>query len=221
MPIKIGIIGISGTMGQALQEEILEKPEFILSGGVRRDREELSSLETADVLIDFSHPGMLFSYLPWALDHKKPLVIGTTALSSENRKEMTKASQEIPILWSANFSMGIAYIRDFLQTCPHKKNEIVSCDILESHHSQKKDKPSGTALQLQKDLSSFIPLVTIHSIRAPHIVGIHEIIFHFAHETLTIKHEAFSRKVFAQGALFAAKQLYQKPPKLYTLEELL
>jgi 4-hydroxy-tetrahydrodipicolinate reductase len=257
MTFSLGIIGATGKMGRALLLSSLQDPEVKIGGacasprspqigkdlgqllgieswGVNLEEKPEDFVEAVDVLVDFSTAQSALKNVKVALEHETPLLIGTTGHSEETKLEFESAAQKIPLLFSPNFSLGIALC---LEACSFFARHLKgSCfvDIVETHHTQKKDSPSGTALALGKSLGfgSLCPgtlteqprsheTVGIHSIRAGSVVGEHRIIFDCQGERIEIKHEALSREAFAKGAIRAAKFLSRVSPGLYTVKDLL
>lgn len=171
-----------------------------------------------DVAIDFSSHTATQEMLKRMVDLKKPVVIGTTAHSPENRAAIAAASKEIPILFSPNFSLGMAVCLEAVELIAKRLGSLCSIDIVEAHHVHKKDKPSGTALALQQAARK--PDSPIHSIRAGDIIGDHTVIFTCAGERIELKHQVDSRDAFAEGALKAASFLIGKNPGLYSIKDL-
>lgn len=202
--------GKGGKMGKALLHELEHHDTFELS----------TSLQDADLIIDFSHPQATTPLLLEAFRYKKPLVIGTTGLSSEQQMAIQKASQSIPILLSANFSIGIALCLQTLPTLCQALPPDCTITIEETHHTAKKDSPSGTSLLLSHATGKRQE-VSINSVRTGNVVGEHVIRFSWGTEQLELKHEALSRACFAQGALRGALFLLNQPPGLYTLTDAL
>ncbi len=196
---KIGLIGANGRFGKTIAAL---KPIIPITRDTPRDNLD------CDVLIDVSSPHALEENL----SAHKPIVIGTTG--HPNLSAIEKAAKYLPIFYAPNFSIGIALMNKLAA-------EIVRCfpsdiDLIETHHSEKKDSPSGTALYLLKTLSN----ARIHSIRSGKIIGEHTLIFNNAEERITLSHEAHSRDAFARGALAAAHFLLGKPPGLYSMDNL-
>ena len=209
MHTKIKVIGEKGKMGSKVVSLLQKNSNFSLA----------DSLENADVVIDFSSPIALKSNLLQVLKHKKPFVVGTTGHSPENLEELKKASDEIPILFSPNFSLGMAACTEAVALISKLLKASYRVEIIEKHHLHKKDKPSGTALALAH--VTYDPKQTaIQSIREGEVVGEHRIIFSSDHERIEIVHEALERETFAEGALEASKFLADKTPGLYNLKEL-
>jgi 4-hydroxy-tetrahydrodipicolinate reductase len=174
-----------------------------------------------DLVIDFSTPDGLSAALEWCAKNGKPLLSGTTGLSAAEKTAMKKAAAKIPVLYSANMSLGIAALNHMLET--FRRLPDWDFQIQEAHHSGKKDKPSGTALLLQETLAGVAkkrppePL----SVRGGGIAGIHQIWAMAEDEAIILQHTAFNRRVFARGALYAAQWLIdKKEPGLYDLSDL-
>jgi 4-hydroxy-tetrahydrodipicolinate reductase len=202
--MKIHLVGATGKMGQAVQKAIAQNRDFALTAP-----------ESADCILDFSSPTGFLTALDLALQLNKPLVSGTTGLSSFHIEKLDASSKKIPILYSPNFSKGIALL--FLLAEKAKAFPSASVHIYETHHIQKKDSPSGTALKCQEILGTHIP---ISSQRIGETVGTHEIRLSFLGEELSLKHESYSRDAFAEGALAAVQFLLDKPPGLYKFTEM-
>lgn len=197
--LKISLIGKSGKMGKALTALIAEDPDIELS-------------EQGDVLIDFSHP----EGTKKAIAAGKPLVCGTTGLSEAIMQELHFLSQKVPVLYSPNFSLGMALCFEIVEALKMKTQFFNHIEIEETHHLQKADSPSGTA----KKLGELLDVHTISSKRCKDVVGIHQIDFFLADEKICLRHEAASRLAFAKGALAAAKFIHERPAKFYSLKDL-
>jgi 4-hydroxy-tetrahydrodipicolinate reductase len=224
MKISIGILGISGRMGKALSNLIVKDPILELVGGVRKEgsddlQQSISSLASkADVIIDFSSPSALCYLLKASGLYKKPLIIGTTGYSPEQLTEIKNASKSIPILQSFNFSLGIAICNALTKSASQKAIGLFNIEISETHHINKKDRPSGTALILKKATND--DNTKIRSFRRGNVIGKHRVCFYSDEEKFEISHEALSRDVFARGAIACAKYIIHKPPKLYSIEDI-
>lgn len=218
MKIKIAIFGIKGRLGSSLVSLCNKKPSFEVIGGVEskltRLGEKKDLLVQADVWIDVSTSG-LTDHLFLARELKKPIIIGTTGLSNEDHRQLKETSQSIPVFYSSNFSKGVFLLKQASQIGLQLEGDI---DLIEAHHAQKKDQPSGTALSIAQSLDS--RQVHIHSLRAGSIRGEHTLQFTKGPEKLTLSHEVLSRTVFAQGALDAAQLLHDAPPNLYSMKDL-
>ena len=193
----------------------------------------------ADVIVDFSNPAVLDSMLAYAAAHRLPVVICTTGYSEEQKKQINDASKQLPIFYSGNMSLGINLIIELAKIAAAVFGEGFDIEIIEQHHNQKLDAPSGTALMIADavaqvrtdaeyvyDRHSYRKKrdrneIGIHSVRGGNIVGEHEVIFAGQDEILTISHSARSKTVFAVGALNAAVFLKGKEPGMYNMSDLL
>ncbi|NGX28623.1 MAG: 4-hydroxy-tetrahydrodipicolinate reductase [Candidatus Anoxychlamydiales bacterium] len=221
MKIFASIIGYNGKMGKEIKKAAKNHPLEIIGGVGKDDIDNLKKIfKKADVAIDFSSREALDTILQYAIKTSTPLVIGTTGYRDEDFEKIKIASKKIAIFYSSNFSIGIALLRSLCE----KSLKIFpksSVDIIEKHHILKKDKPSGTALTIEKDLKKVLKnKINIHSIRVPNTAFEHSIIFANPDETIEIKHTADSRAVFANGALRAAYFIYNKKTGLYSIKDL-
>ncbi|MGI6433600.1 MAG: 4-hydroxy-tetrahydrodipicolinate reductase [Sphaerochaetaceae bacterium] len=247
--LKIIINGCGGRMGAVLGDLITRSKGAQVVGGIdvvsaSRPYPLFSSLKEctveADVLIDFSSPAGLIAQLETAVERTLPIVAATTGLDDNDLKQLEAASQFIPIFRSANMSVGINLVQQLLHTAAKVLEEGFDVEIIEKHHNQKKDAPSGTALMLADSInvSRSTPLhytygregkeakrseneLGIHAVRGGTIVGQHEVIFAGDDEIITISHQAFSRQVFAVGALKAAFFIVGKQPGTYAMSDLI
>jgi 4-hydroxy-tetrahydrodipicolinate reductase len=212
-------------MGKALCDIISKDNSLELIGGIRKTNTtqtdigiDISSLmKKSDIVIDFSSPDSLQDILKSAQKYNKPIVIGTTGYSKEQLHQIKLASKNTPILLSSNFSLGIAICKMISSLAFNKANKKFDIKIEETHHINKKDSPSGTAIMLQEQLSKDIPII---SKREKDVIGEHKIIFSSKEEMFEIKHTAFSRDVFAKGAILCTKYLYGKKPNLYSIDDI-
>jgi len=198
-------------------------------------------LSKADVVIDFSVPAATVSLLPMVYDADVSLVIGTTGFEDDDLAAIRKLSETHPILFSPNMSEGINAIIAIVPDLLARLGRDWDIEIAESHHRNKLDSPSGTALKFGELIaekrgrsleavarfgrkSRIGPReddeICFHSIRAGEVPGEHQLIFSKGEEELVIKHRVHSRSVFARGALFAAKRLKERGPGLYALNDL-
>ncbi|MBI2742935.1 MAG: 4-hydroxy-tetrahydrodipicolinate reductase [Chlamydiales bacterium] len=255
MGLLIGVVGAAGKMGRTLLTCSLGDAGVKVAGGctsagsphVGRDLGELIGaeafglklqpsieeiVEKAQVLIDFSLPDSTLKNARIAAKHKKPLVIGSTGHTREAKLEIESLAKEIPLLFSPNFSLGIALCLEACALFGRHLKESAYVDIIETHHTQKRDSPSGTALALAASLGfgqistentqpRSRDTVQIHSIRSGAVPGKHSVIFECQGERLEITHEVHSREAFAKGAIRAAKFLAGRPPGLYSLKDLI
>ncbi len=191
----------------------------------------------ADVIIDFSHHTVTPALLEFAISHHIPAVIATTGHTEEERTAIVTASKKIPVFFAANFSLGVALLIDTARRVAAAMPDA-EIEIIEKHHDRKLDAPSGTALAIANALCEVRPDATvitgrsgygkrthdeigIHAIRMGNIVGEHEVIVGTPNQTITLKHEAHNRALFAEGALTAAAFLCkQATPGLYGMTDL-
>jgi 4-hydroxy-tetrahydrodipicolinate reductase len=236
-------------MGQVLTRLIDNDPDAVVVAGfdintnvvnsypVFKNPEEFTGF--ADVIIDFSHPSCLSQLLLFAQNHKIPAVISTTGLSQDDMQKIKDASLSIPVFFSANMSLGVNLIIDLVKRATRVLEHHYDIEIIEKHHNQKIDAPSGTALAIADAISSTMSSpasyvydrhaqrkkrdkneIGMHSVRGGSIVGEHEVIFAGNNEIIEIKHTATSKEVFAQGAIAASKFLSIQSPGLYNMDDL-
>ncbi len=180
-----------------------------------------ASAPAFDVLVDFSLPAAFDAALELCLQRGCALVSGTTDLSDAQRSALDSASTSIPVIWSANFSIGISVLDDLVRRAAVALSKW-DCDIVEMHHTQKRDAPSGTALALGAAIAS-VRDGELHyaSLRAGDIVGEHIVQFTGTGERLELIHRATDRDIFARGALESAASIATRGPGRYTLADLL
>ncbi len=248
--IKILLSGCNGRMGRAISDICLKNPETEIVAGFDAYTERLggypvyddfsSISEDCDVVVDFSNTKVLPALLKYCTENKKPAVICTTGFSDEELAEIDKASKIVPIFRSGNMSLGINVLMMLAKNAAKILGENFDVEIVERHHNQKLDAPSGTAVMIAESLESALPYqaervydrhevrakrayneIGIHSIRGGTIVGEHEVIFAGRDEIIEIKHTALSREVFAVGAVRAAMFLAGcKRAGKYSMEDL-
>ena len=232
-PVRILIHGASGRMGQALLQLAGERSDLEVVAAVSRKIEsraidgiaqfrvaELSGVPAFDVAIDFSLPEGFDGILEVCRSRRSALVSGTTGISELQREALQAASAEIPVLWSANFSLGVAVLSDLVERAAAALGGW-DCDIVESHHVHKKDAPSGTALALGASAERGGAQPRYASLRAGDIVGEHLVQFTTLGERIELVHRATNRDIFARGALHAAARLSGRAPGQYQLRDLL
>ena len=190
-----------------------------------------------DCIIDFSHHTATEALLNFAKENNIPVVIATTGHTDEEKENILAAAKEIPVFHSANMSLGIALLVELAKTAA-KAFPDADIEIIEKHHNRKLDAPSGTALLLANAIkevrksAKFIfgrggqaereaDEIGIHAVRMGNIIGEHEVIVGTDTQTITLKHEAHSRALFAEGALVAADYLCGKPAGLYDMERMI
>ncbi len=244
--MRIILSGYCGHMGREvrLSAERAENAEIVLGVDLMMPEGEAGCVRSfaecgseADVLVDFSHHSMTDELLSFAEERGLPVVLATTGQTEEEHARIREAAKKIPVFLAANYSLGIAALTDLVRrtVALYPDAEI---EIVEAHHDRKLDAPSGTALSLFRavqEVRSDARAVTgrsgmgkrqkedvgIHAIRMGNIVGMHEVMIGTPNECITLKHEAFSRGVFADGSLKAAAFLIGKEPGLYDMKDLL
>ena len=225
----IAVIGASGKMGQELHQVLqTEKIKHfgITKSGNAENYSETYKFESAPKMqlqgvIDFSLPEAFEQALQYAKQNKAPLVSGTTGLSQKQFQQMKKISELIPILWSANMSIGIAVLQQALQSFSALHD--FDFQIEDFHHKRKKDAPSGTGISLQANLEKIVSkkLPPILSIRAGGIIGTHKVHAVSNEEHLIFEHQALSRRVFANGAVKSLFWLQKQKKGLYSIEDMI
>lgn len=246
MTIKLGIIGAAGRMGRAITAEA-EARGLVVAGGTDRDADpfDLARLaEAADVLIDFSAPSALSANLGAAISRAKPIVIGTTGLQPEDHERIDMAATQIPILQTANTSLGVNLLRLLVEQAARALGPEWDIDIVEMHHRHKLDTPSGTALLLgasanrgrgspsTTELNRFDRMqegphereeggIYYASLRGGSVAGDHQVIFATEGERIELGHRAESRAIFARGAVRAATWIVGRPVGRYTMSDVL
>ena len=245
--MRVLVHGITGHMGQIIAS--LAEGGFAgatLAGGVSPDVriEENNNFKSfascnveSDVVVDFSFHGAVRDLMDYCIAKSLPVVVATTGHTEEEKEIIRKASERIPVFYSANMSIGVAALADLAKKAAAAFPDA-DIEIVETHHNRKLDVPSGTALLLANAIKEARPQSTfnigrpdngkrtkeeigIHSIRMGNIVGIHEILISTGNETITLRHEAHSRALFGEGALRAAAFLIGKKPGLYNMKDMI
>lgn len=220
--INVVLCGINGAMGNVLQQEIKTYENINLIGALSPHNGKLGEdiTDKIDVIIDFSNPENIDFLIEYAIRKETALLICTTGFNDEQKNKIIDAGKKIPVMLSSNTSLGINVFRKILKSISLELNGF-DIDIVEKHHNKKIDSPSGTAKTLAEDIMSVTgrEKVETHALRAGTIPGEHTVIFSGVDEILEIKHTAFSKKIFARGALDIALKLYNKPIGFYSTED--
>jgi len=235
-PLRLGLIGIGGRMGQEIVALAEADPSVIVSGGIGRDNApDLPVLvRDCDVLIDFSTPESSITAASAAAEAGRPIVIGTTGLDAHQLVLLRDASGRVPVWYARNMSTGVSLLQRLL---PEIARALDGYDIelIEAHHRHKIDAPSGTALMLAEAILTGLsdahehPLVHgreghaprqpgevgVHAIRGGGNSGEHTVLFASDEEEIRISHRAYSRRAFAAGAIRAAKAVHGQAPGWY------
>ncbi len=210
--------------------------------GIKPELNSINAFKSADIIIDFTVPKCTIEILKIAEKQKKRIVIGTTGFSKTEENLIKKFSKKISILKAGNMSLGVNLLMYLTEIASKSLGKNFLSKIFEVHHKYKKDYPSGTALMLakgiafgqNKDLYNIIgkkflnkksfpygKKINFNSIRKGNIVGEHEVKFSSGKEIITLNHESFDRALYSEGALTAAKWLFNRKPGLYSMRDLL
>lgn len=261
--VSVVIVGARGRMGQTLIREVLESEHLTLVGAVERPgspgiggdvgaiagvasvgvalSDELRPPRNA-VVIDFSLPEATEDYIDVCVRDRAPLVLGTTGLTADTRGKLKRASEEIPIVAAANFSVGVTLLTRLAAIAGKALGTAWETEIFELHHRHKRDAPSGTALRLAKSVAEATGRtldeaavtmrgldtgprtreeIGIVALRGGDSIGEHTLMFLGASERIELTHRAFDRAIFARGALRAAHWVQGQPPGLYDMADVL
>jgi 4-hydroxy-tetrahydrodipicolinate reductase len=238
---RIGIIGSSGRMGQAIAAAIAEAGED-LAGGVDRDQDVAPLASVSDVLVDFSSPAALEGNLDAAVAAGVPIVIGTTGLEERHHFLIDHAAESIPVLQTGNTSLGVTLLAHLVREAASRLGDDWDIEIVETHHRMKVDAPSGTALLLGEAAAKAraVALADVSdrgrdgitgkrasgaigfaALRGGSVAGDHSVLFLGDGERVTLSHLAENRSIFAKGAVRACQWLIGKPAGRYTMPEVL
>ena len=246
--MRILVSGLNGAMGHEVGRLAQEGYRgAVLAGGVSPhgcdafDAPCADSFAKAvtdvDCVVDFSHHSATDTLLDFAKAHRLPLVLATTGQTEDERAAILAAATDIPLFFAANCSLGVALLIELAKKTAAAMPDA-EIEIIEKHHDRKLDAPSGTALAIAEAIREIRPEATIvtgrsghgrrapneigvHAIRMGNIVGEHEVMIGTASQTITLKHEAHSRALFAEGALAAAQFLQGKPAGLYDMNSMI
>ena len=263
--INIAVVGAAGRMGKILIEACVESgnakltvatehPESSLIGtdagevaGVGKNNVIIvSNLDDAandfDVLIDFTRPAPTLNHLDWCVKNNKGMIIGTTGFSDDEKAQIDSAGRKIPIVFAANFSVGVTLSLKLLELTARVLGDSVDIEVIEAHHRHKVDAPSGTALKMGEVIADTLDRtlnenavycregvtgernrkdIGFQTIRAGDIVGEHTVMFADIGERIEITHKASSRMTFAKGAVRAATWLGDQSPNVYDMQDVL
>ncbi len=249
--MKIGIIGATGQMGQELIKILGKDNELLLFdkqesscsffGKTFNIVSDLDSvIKQAEVVIDFSHKDITLSVAKKCFEHKVPMVIGTTGLGEQELTMLEELSKGVAIFYSANMSIGVAILMELSKIAAFfTKGLDYDIELFEAHHRRKKDAPSGTALKIIDEVNKVLETkgynmydaqtkearekgtIGVSTMRGGGIVGLHELSFISENDVIGIKHEAFSRGIFAKGAAEALKFVTAQKNGFYGMQDLL
>jgi 4-hydroxy-tetrahydrodipicolinate reductase len=262
---RIAVMGAAGRMGKTLIEAVqqaegvglgaaIDRPDSSLVGadagelaalgkiGVRLSGDLRDALEQFDVLVDFTHPSVTLKNLEVCRQAGKAMVIGTTGFSAAEKQLLADAGKHIPIVFAANFSVGVNLCLKLLDTAARVLGDDVDIEIIEAHHRHKVDAPSGTALRMGEVVASALgrdlekvavygregqtgarerETIGFATVRGGDVVGDHTVLFAADGERVEITHKASSRMTFAKGAVRAARWLDGRAPGLYDMQDVL
>ncbi len=246
---RIILSGCNGKMGKTITQCVAQRNDCEIVAGFDINTETFTYPVyadptqcdiTADVIIDFSHPAMLGGVLAYATVHALPIVIATTGLSDDQLNAIRASSAQTAVFSSANMSLGISLLAELAKKAASVLGTSFDVEIIEKHHNQKIDAPSGTALMLADAVKEGLPYspeyvfdrhavrqkrgeheIGFSSIRGGTIVGEHDVLFAGHDECITLSHTAASKSVFAVGAINAAIFLVGKEAGYYTMKDLI
>ena len=249
--VKVIMHGCNGKMGQVITRLAAADPELAIVAGVDARAQALNDYPVfgdisecdveADVVIDFSNAAAVDHLLDWCQEKQMPVVLCTTGLSGEQLQRVEEAAGRTAVLKSANMSLGVNLLMKLLQDAAKVlAPEGFDMEIVERHHNQKVDAPSGTAIALADALNGALEgdyeyvydrsgqrkkrdshEIGISAVRGGTIVGEHEVIFAGEDEVIEFKHTAYSKALFAKGAAAAAKFLAGKGPGRYDMSDVI
>lgn len=243
MTTRIGIAGITGRMGQLLTEEIAAAGAT-LAGGTSRTNPDLAALAaTCDVVIDFTNAATAQANARIMVDSRKAWVLGTSGLSAADEASVQAAAQSIPVVYASNFSAGVNLVLALAERMGAAlPPDAYDAEIVEMHHRQKVDAPSGTAVGMGRAVAKGRGVklddvmesgrhghtgarktgaIGFAALRGGQVVGEHSLIFAAGSEHIVLTHRAFDRRTFATGAVRAALWAVSQPPRLYSMMDVL
>jgi 4-hydroxy-tetrahydrodipicolinate reductase len=223
-PMRVLLVGGAGRMGKTIVDLAKDDPNIEIVAQCDIGDAIGSAMKKSEVVIDFSHPDAIDELCRAALHDQRPLVIGTTGHSAEQRAEIERATKAVPVVFASNFSAGVNTLFALARNAAETLGSEFHVEIIETHHQTKKDSPSGTAKTLATILRKARNAndeISIRSIREGDVVGEHTVIFIGPGERLEMTHRAASREIFARGALRAARWIIGKPAGLYNMQDVL
>ena len=249
--IKAILNGCNGKMGRVVSEEVSKVSDIQIVAGIDKNPqpspygypvfENVDMFEgKADLIIDFSRPDSIPVLVSYAERTKTALMVATTGLGKEHTELLEQAAKTVPVFHTANMSLGVNLVKDICCRVASVLSEGFDIEITEFHHNQKADAPSGTALMLAKAIKETLDQnrefvygrtpqsekrkqneIGIHAIRGGTMPGEHSVLFAGPDEIIEIRHLALSRRIFALGALRAARFIIAQEPGLYNMDSIL
>jgi len=223
-PVRLLLIGAAGRMGKTITDLAKDDPKIDIIARCDLGDPIEPAMSNCDMAIDFSHADAITEICAAALQRRKPLVIGTTGHSTEQRGTIEESARSLPIVFTSNFSIGVNVLFWLTRKAAEQLGGDFNVAIVETHHKMKKDAPSGTAKTLAQVLKATRKTkreIPIRSIREGDVVGEHTVIFTGPGERLELTHRAASREIFARGALRAAEWIISQPPGIYSMQDVL
>ncbi|VAV98369.1 4-hydroxy-tetrahydrodipicolinate reductase [hydrothermal vent metagenome] len=242
LPIRLAIAGHTGRLGREICASFAQEDGFVLAFGLGRNDNPLSTNSPGfDVLLDVSSCEGVIERLPVLQQLGKPVVIGVTGFDQKQIQQIKAAAKTLPILLSGNFSIGVNLLLQQVRDVARTLGDRANIHISETHHTAKKDFPSGTALMLadavmqgrgqnmkidcalhpQQPDTGQSKTIAITSFRQSGVIGQHTVAFDIEDETTSYQHTANARSIFANGALIAAKWLVDRQPGFYQMRDVL
>lgn len=247
--VKVILSGANGKMGRVIHRCIAEREDCRIVAGFDQNNTVYSDFPIfehpaefegdADVIIDFSHPSALQELMGYAKSKKIPVVVATTGYTPEQIAYIKECTAEIPVFFSFNMSLGVNLLVNLAKRAAEILGGQFDIEIIEKHHNQKIDAPSGTALMIADGINETLGEtqkymydrhsqrkkrdkneIGIHAVRGGTIVGEHEVIFAGHDEIISLKHQAMSKEIFAVGSINAAIFLCGKQPGLYDMSKM-
>lgn len=242
--------GCNGKMGQVISRLSEQYEDLVIAAGYDIQDNgknsypvytELKNISVKiDVIIDFSNPAALNGLIDFAVKNRIPVIVATTGLSASQKELIEQASRSIAVFYSANMSLGVNLVIDLVKKAAKLLEDNFDIEIIEKHHNQKLDAPSGTAFAIADSINTVLKQkddfiydrhsrrkkrskteIGIHAVRGGTIVGEHSVIFAGNDEIIEIKHSAMSKEIFGTGALRAARYIFGKSPGMYNMDNLI
>jgi len=241
-PVRILLVGAAGRMGQTIVHAAGTRTEIEIIARCDCGDSLDDSIAHCDVVVDFSQADTVERICAVSIQHYKAMVIGTTGHSHEQAGAIAQAAKSVPVVHAPNFSVGVNALFCLARKAVELLGDGFDLEIVETHHRHKKDAPSGTAKRLAQLLCDARGLpydeavvhgreglagersakeIGVHAIRLGDVIGEHTVVFAAAGERLELTHKASNRETFALGALRAASWIVGKPPRLYSMEDVL
>lgn len=235
--MRVGVTGYKGRMGKLLVEAINKTEGMSFAGGIDMGDDAEALFIDADAVIDFSVPDATITHARLAANHGTALIVGTTGLTQAQEDKLKQAAEKTVILYTANMSIGVNMLMALVEQTASRLGMEWDIEIFETHHNQKIDSPSGTALALGKsarkgrnDVGEFVTDragkrkagdIGYAVQRGGDIVGEHDVTFFNQGERITLGHKATDRRLFVQGAIRATQWVVGKPSGLYSMKDVL